>query len=181
MPRYPILTYDKARGGIAGFPIVRAQSGMGFTAALGPGGGISGVGFSGPGGPGGSGGSGGPGPAPQAPTIYSPPPAPPPAPVPLAPPAPAPPSPDGGPTTVNWSEMGPTTRMQAPLTPGTLSAPVAPEASEAFMNIGESITNATQGPFAPITGKLAGFLATTLGMSLATLGGTHQKVLRAVS
>ena len=41
MPRYPILTYAKAQGGIAGLPIVRAQSGMGFTAALGPGGGIS--------------------------------------------------------------------------------------------------------------------------------------------
>jgi len=35
------------------------QSGMGFTAALGPGGGISGVGFSGPGGPGGGGGGSG--------------------------------------------------------------------------------------------------------------------------
>jgi hypothetical protein len=161
---------EKAQGGIAGLPIVRAQSGMGFTAALGPGGGISGVGFSGPGGPGGPGGSGGPGPAPQAPTIYSPPPAPPPAPVPLAPPAPAPPSPDGGPTTVNWSEMGPTTRMQAPLAPTSPSAPVAPEASEAFMNIGEAVTSSPLGKFT-MGGKIAGMLLGTFGQALASTGG----------
>jgi hypothetical protein len=79
---------------------------------------------------------------------------------------------DGGsPTTVNWSEWGPTTRMQAPLAPTSPSAPVAPEASKMFTKLGESITNATKGPFGPITGKLAGFLATTLGLALANTGG----------
>ena len=78
---------------------------------------------------------------------------------------------DGGsPTTVNWSEMGPTTRMQAPLTPATKSAPVAPETSKTFMNLGDAITNSLLGKFT-MGGKIAGMLLGTFGQALSNTGG----------
>ena len=76
----------------------------------------------------------------------------------------------GTPTTVNWSEMGPTTRMQAPLAPTSPSAPASPEAGKMFMNLGDAITNSLLGKLT-MAGKITGMLATTLGMALTNTGG----------
>ena len=68
----------------------------------------------------------------------------------------------GTPTTVNWSEMGPTTRMQAALTPGTKSAPIATEASKMFMKAGEAVTGH---PLSKVS-----MLASLVGLGLSTFG-----------
>ena len=172
------------------------QSGMGFTAALGPGGGISGVGFSGPGGPGGGGGSGGPGPS-APPVIFSPPPPPTSPPTPIAVPPLAPPTSLDGDTAIgNWE--GAPTHSQvylaqnfAPNSPLNTANPFAAPSmgyspytvAAPSMTWGEAA--ATLGPiaFSALTGGIPAAVMSLFGTvaQAAAKGGTFGKAAQGVA